>query len=284
MTSVSRWASSCKVRRLGSGTTSNRQSPPPRAGQLVLSVGYLSIIPTMRLSTLSPAILSPELLKGLNGLGIWTEFDLLFPAIEGGKSGHLKHLLKSLPAGCIRLQELEQVYDAVSEFASAPVSTGWDSLHRISIIRRKVDLHSGMQALDELMDGFGGRRVLEIAGDKGSGKTVCYCSILMCILSYPVRRLTLSPALRHSLCISFSVILPLTQHLVCYGLTLLATSLERGFLEQSINTQRSKSLAYSTDCIYLWLSTLKQHNKCSIRWSSRSVNVTKPQVNLALMS
>jgi RAD51-like protein 3 len=40
------------------------------------------------------------------------------------------------------------------------------------LAKERLDFSSGVVALDQLLDGFGNSRVIEISGDKGSGKTV----------------------------------------------------------------------------------------------------------------
>jgi len=120
----------------------------------------------MRLNSLVPSI-PAELVAALeNSCSIRTDTDLLF-------SGSSLNIIKKLPLGTVTLSDLEMFTQLVAERASAPGRRGDEILAEISA---RNDIHSqvscGVRELDDLVDGFGGSRVIEISGDKESGKTV----------------------------------------------------------------------------------------------------------------
>ncbi|GLB40569.1 putative P-loop containing nucleoside triphosphate hydrolase protein [Lyophyllum shimeji] len=125
----------------------------------------------MRLAGLVPSI-SAELVSCLDKLGIRTDTDLVFrPIIE---------VYRQLPPGIVALRDLENVVTRVTELASAPAMSGADMLKlEMQADTKAPVLSSGIDHLDRLLGGFGGRRVIEIAGDKQSGKTTLALNIVL---------------------------------------------------------------------------------------------------------
>ena len=119
----------------------------------------------MRLAALVPFI--PEnLVTSLERCGIRTDADLLF-------SAPVFDIFRSLPPGTVTLRDLKRYVDTVAEKVSAPGISA-EKLLDLEIQAQSNDsgLQSGVPELDHLLDGFGGCRVIEISGDKQSGKTV----------------------------------------------------------------------------------------------------------------
>lgn len=120
----------------------------------------------MRLESLVPSI-PPELVAALdNSCGIRTDTDILF--FDSGLD-----IIKRLPLGTVTFSDLEKFTQLVAERASAPGRRGDQILAETSGRNEKHFRAScGVLELDDLVGGFGGSRVIEISGDKGSGKTV----------------------------------------------------------------------------------------------------------------
>lgn len=123
----------------------------------------------MRLASVVPPI--PEgILSALAECGIKTDSDLLFT------SGTASDIFLKLPSDCpITLREIQDTIANVITQNSAPIYRGDKFLELETERREKVigdELNSGVPKLDELVNGFGSHRVLEISGNKGSGKTV----------------------------------------------------------------------------------------------------------------
>ncbi|KAG6330418.1 hypothetical protein ID866_8670 [Astraeus odoratus] len=132
----------------------------------------------MRLHVLIPTI-PADLISALETCGIKTDTDLLFfprSRIE---------LLAQLPPGLVSLKDLERYTSLVAEHASAPCTRGNEELNAVLSRRHEkaVEMSSGVQELDALVEGFGGGRVFEISGDKGSGKTALALQISQNMLS-----------------------------------------------------------------------------------------------------
>lgn len=132
----------------------------------------------MRLRTVLPP-LPNDLLDALEDLGIKTDADLLF-------SGDAVDLWRKLPDDSITLQEVADLMTRVAAQQAAPMMRGdvllQDETERCE--KRASDaLYSGVQALDELVGGFGQYRVLEISGDGCSGKTALALQIVLRYLS-----------------------------------------------------------------------------------------------------
>jgi len=119
----------------------------------------------MRLAALVPSI--PEILvASLAQCGIRTDADLLF-------SAPVFDIFRRLPPGTVTLRDLTKYVDVVAEKLSAPgISAAILLDQELKGEANAPDLLSGVPELDELLGGFGGRRVIEISGDKESGKTV----------------------------------------------------------------------------------------------------------------
>lgn len=121
----------------------------------------------MRLRTVDPPL--PEnLLDALGELGIKTDADFLF-------SGTPMELYKRLPLGTVTLAALTKHVDDITRFISAPAMRGDKLLEKEENTLAEHNKHEylcGIPPVDKLMDGFGGSRVIEVSGDRGSGKTV----------------------------------------------------------------------------------------------------------------
>ena len=115
----------------------------------------------MRLSSLAP--LPANLVSSLDKCGIRTESDLLL-------SGSPIDILRKLPHGTVSLQEFTNYTALVAERASA-FRTRADVLLNTPTPSDNR-LITGVSKLDELLRGIGGFNVVEISGDKCSGKTV----------------------------------------------------------------------------------------------------------------
>lgn len=119
----------------------------------------------MRLANLIPSI-STELVAHLNDIGIRTEIDLLFSATP-------LEILRHLPAGCTSLEELKSFIDLVTGLCAAP---GMSALELVSLETRArtkdKELRSGNEQIDRLLCGLGGRKVIHVSGERGSGKSV----------------------------------------------------------------------------------------------------------------
>jgi RAD51-like protein 3 len=124
----------------------------------------------MRLGAFVPSVLPADLALSLESCGIRTEIDFLF-------SNRTVDIFRRLPPGTVSLQELTNYVALVAEKASAPSIRGDHWLHGET--RNFDDLSTGVPDLDRLLGGFGGTRVIEISGDRGSGKTVGMRSIII---------------------------------------------------------------------------------------------------------
>ena len=121
----------------------------------------------MRLHSLVPTI-PDDLVATLEACGIRTDVDLLF-------FGTPIDILQKLPPGVVSLADLKTCIRLVAESASARGIPG-DALYAEQLQQRHehdIDMTCGVDELDALVSGFGGGRVFEISGDRGSGKTVC---------------------------------------------------------------------------------------------------------------
>lgn len=120
----------------------------------------------MRLANLVPSI-SAELVASLDAIGIRTESDLLFSAKPW-------EILKRLPPNTVSLSDLETAIDIVAELSAAPGVSCFD-LFALEAARRGRDtqpLVSGNDNVDRILSGLGRRKLIQISGDKGSGKSV----------------------------------------------------------------------------------------------------------------
>lgn len=121
----------------------------------------------MRLRAVQPP-LPPGLLSALDELGIKTDADLIF-------YGEPMELYKKLPLGTVTLAELTKTIENVVRYVAAPGTRGDLLLQKVEQNLEECppeEYISGVPELDKLTNGFGGSRVMEISGDRGSGKTV----------------------------------------------------------------------------------------------------------------
>ncbi|KAL4062143.1 P-loop containing nucleoside triphosphate hydrolase protein [Scleroderma citrinum] len=132
----------------------------------------------MRLHSLIP-IIPTNLVSALEDCGIKIDTDLLF------FDGTNVELLAKLPPGIVSLRELEEYTSLVAEHASAPAIRADQELE-VALLRQRenaLNISCGVQELDALVEGFGGGRVFEISGEKGSGKTALALQISLCMLA-----------------------------------------------------------------------------------------------------
>jgi len=116
----------------------------------------------MRLSSLSS--LEPNLVSALEMYcGIRTDTDLLFSQTP-------VEIHKRLPQHTTSLQQIAQCISTVIESASSPGQSAEEL--RCAHPPSKVDLPIGACQLDVLLGGLPEPGVIEISGEKGSGKTV----------------------------------------------------------------------------------------------------------------
>ncbi|KAL6302515.1 P-loop containing nucleoside triphosphate hydrolase protein [Sparassis latifolia] len=133
----------------------------------------------MRLQTLVPP-LPQDLVDALETVGIKTDMDLLF-------SGSALQIFKILPPGSVSPHEFSELVSHVAARISAPAIRG-DALLTLEEKRFEDHFHgdsmsSGVLSLDELVGGFGGSRIIEIAGDKAAGKTALALQVVLRHLS-----------------------------------------------------------------------------------------------------
>ncbi|TFK27757.1 P-loop containing nucleoside triphosphate hydrolase protein [Coprinopsis marcescibilis] len=123
----------------------------------------------MRLSSLEPTV-SSEVATILENSGIRTDTDIIFtPPLE---------IFQRLPPGSMTLQELTKLRTAVIEFVSPESALASELLFQESG-DDGVELCVGNEGIDELLRGLGGRRVIEISGDRASGKTALTLNIVL---------------------------------------------------------------------------------------------------------
>ncbi|KAJ6567172.1 P-loop containing nucleoside triphosphate hydrolase protein [Mycena vulgaris] len=105
-----------------------------------------------------------HLVSSLEACGIRTEADLLF-------SGSTFDIFRRLPAGTTTLRELTEATALVANLASCPGQSAADLLAAYAGTSGDNFL-SGLPQLDELLHGLAtSRRLIEVSGDKRSGKT-----------------------------------------------------------------------------------------------------------------
>ncbi len=148
----------------------------------------------MRIQQLVPP-LGSELAEALQQIGIKTDTDLL-----------LAHdpltIFAKLPAGHgVTLRQFRDLLAQVAELAAAPSVYG-DKLFEQEM-KRQEDIYAddmllGVPEVDALLGGFNPPRVIELSGDSGSGKTVCFSANLAHMrLKTMLQALALQVALRH---------------------------------------------------------------------------------------
>lgn len=121
----------------------------------------------MRLQLLVPP-LPQTLVDALTSLNIRTDAELLF-------SGRPADIFRKLPPGTVDYQEFIDLVSQVTERAAAPAIRGdqlWDEVKRRREDNEFCLLSTGVPELDTLLDGMHPPRVIEVSGDRGSGKTV----------------------------------------------------------------------------------------------------------------
>ncbi|KAJ7507452.1 hypothetical protein B0H11DRAFT_1967133 [Mycena galericulata] len=117
----------------------------------------------MRLAACVPHI-PAQLVSSLEKCGIRTEADLLF-------SGSIRDIFRRLPAGTTTLSELAEVTALVAKLTSV---AGHSAAELMEASGSNEDYFlSGLPRLDKLLQGLSTTcRLIEVSGDKGSGKTV----------------------------------------------------------------------------------------------------------------
>lgn len=117
----------------------------------------------MRLSNLIPSI-PANVVACLEVQGIRTDTDLLF-------STTIFDIYKRLPAGTATLEELSEYTAIAAEIGAAPGMSGHELL-LLENAKGDGQLLTGNEELDEFLRGLDARWVIELSGDKGSGKSV----------------------------------------------------------------------------------------------------------------
>lgn len=124
----------------------------------------------MRLSSLVPSI-PADVVTCLESQGIRTDMDLLFATTT-------LDTYKRLPAGTATLEELIEYRSLAAKSGAAPGISG----HELVLLEdmeedNVIQLQTGVKALDDFFRGLAGRRLIELSGDGGSGKSVRHCQI-----------------------------------------------------------------------------------------------------------
>ncbi|KAJ6627525.1 P-loop containing nucleoside triphosphate hydrolase protein, partial [Mycena sp. CBHHK59/15] len=120
-------------------------------------------VSVMRLAACVPSI-PAVLVSSLEKCGIRTETDLLF-------SASTFDIFRRLPAGTTTLRELKECTAVVGKLASAPGRSAADLIKALPAAEEEEFL-SGVPSLDRLLHGLvSTRRLIEVSGDRGSGKT-----------------------------------------------------------------------------------------------------------------
>ncbi|KAJ7774212.1 P-loop containing nucleoside triphosphate hydrolase protein [Mycena maculata] len=131
----------------------------------------------MRLAACVPVI-PAHLVSSLEQCGIRTEADLLF-------SGSTYDIFRRLPPGTTTLRELAEFTAVVAKLASVPGTSVADLMGAYTESDDDNEFLSGLPQLDELLKVATPRRLIEISGDKGSGKTQL---LLHLVLQHLVQR------------------------------------------------------------------------------------------------
>jgi RAD51-like protein 3 len=119
----------------------------------------------MRLANLVPSI-PADLVTTLDALGIRTESDLLLSAT-------LQEILRRMPPDTLSLQDLEAAIETVAELSAAPGESCFNLLAQEAREPGKyAPLISGNEDIDRILSGLGRHKLVQISGDKGSGKSV----------------------------------------------------------------------------------------------------------------
>ncbi|EDR08481.1 uncharacterized protein LACBIDRAFT_297196 [Laccaria bicolor S238N-H82] len=125
----------------------------------------------MRLASLVPSI-PIEVVAHLENSGFRTDADVLFtPAFD---------IFTVLPPKTLSLRDVAELISRVEELASAAAVPANDLLLLDNLAREQdFDLSTGDPQLDANLLGLGGRTVIEISGDRGSGKTAFALNVIL---------------------------------------------------------------------------------------------------------
>lgn len=112
-----------------------------------------------------------DVIAHLENSGFRTDLDVLFtPAFD---------IFTALPPKTLSLQDVAELILLVEELASADAVPANELLLMDNLAREQdFDLSTGDLLLDANFLGLGGRTVIEISGDRGSGKTVHFVEIV----------------------------------------------------------------------------------------------------------
>ena len=124
----------------------------------------------MRLASLVPSI-PMDVVAHLENSGFRTDADVLFtPAFD---------IFTALPPKRLSLQDVAELISLVEKLSSAAAVPANELLLMDNLAREQdFDLSTGDLLLDANFLGLGGRTVIEISGDRGSGKTVHFVEIV----------------------------------------------------------------------------------------------------------
>ncbi|EIW57144.1 P-loop containing nucleoside triphosphate hydrolase protein [Trametes versicolor FP-101664 SS1] len=194
----------------------------------------------MRLQHFSPPIQN-ELVQALQGIGIRTDTDLL---LSEDPTRIFTRLQQDLG---ISLLDFRRAVAKVAELASATHTYG-DRLLEQELKRQEDDVFAddmrvGVPTLDALLGGFSPPRVIEVSGDKGSGKTA----------------LALQLALRHLAQVNDSSVLWIDSNGE-FSPERVSTMLEKmdGEVSLTILERLQVSLAFDIEAVHEVLETLRQ--------------------------
>lgn len=122
----------------------------------------------MRLSLYS--FIPESLVASLQEIGIRTDSELMFSKTP-------VEILRLLPSGTVSMQDLQNYITRITAEASA-IGVRGDHLLALEDAKREqkkaLDLGTGVQRLDALLGDLADYTLLEVSGEKGSGKTVKY--------------------------------------------------------------------------------------------------------------
>ena len=126
-----------------------------------------------RLQQFSPP-LQIELVNALNDIGVKTDTALLL-------FDDPTNIFRRLPPELgVSLLDFQRAVEKVVELAAAPSTFGDKLLEKEEKRDEDIfvdDMLVGVPELDALLGGFNPPKVIEVSGDKGSGKTVCLSQI-----------------------------------------------------------------------------------------------------------
>ena len=108
-----------------------------------------------------------HVLDALEDCGIKTDEDLIF--------GDVIEIWQKISDDTVTLQDIEDARVAVATQQAAPMVRGDELLRQQADqqeLREENAISCGIIDIDELIRGFSKYRLVEVSGDKGSGKTV----------------------------------------------------------------------------------------------------------------